>query len=317
MKNAPYFSHDFNARNDPKLLRLQMKLGMEGVGIFWCIVEMLHEQGGFIPSSECERIAFELRTQYETIQTVLNDYQLFENDGEKYWSPSAIDRIKLRSEKSDKARISAELRWKNRQKNDENGNSDANALRTNSDRNANALRTNSDRNANALRSLYDGNAIKEKKGKEIKEKEIERKVGKGGLGEKPDSPLPDADAPGTFPSSSFDSKISISKTPKPKPIPLPSDFSISDRVLDWSRREGYTHLPQYLEVLLNWVQNRKNEGKEPKYLDWDLVLMRCIREDWGKVKDKAAAQPVTRRYLSDTSADWAAVYQSEVKNDNT
>ena len=76
-----YFTHDYNSRNDPKMVALRMKEGMEGVGIFWCIAELLYEEGGFVMLSECERIAFELRTSCDVVNSIINDYDLFRNDG--------------------------------------------------------------------------------------------------------------------------------------------------------------------------------------------------------------------------------------------
>jgi hypothetical protein len=38
---------------------------------------------------------------------------LFENDGQLFWSKSALERIKMREEKSEKARISVNNRWNN------------------------------------------------------------------------------------------------------------------------------------------------------------------------------------------------------------
>lgn len=40
---ASYFSHDCNARNDPKILELRMKHGMAGYGIYFSILEKLME----------------------------------------------------------------------------------------------------------------------------------------------------------------------------------------------------------------------------------------------------------------------------------
>ena len=51
MKELPYITHDFGARNDPKLMDLQMEMGGQGLGIFWCLVEMLWENGGTIPAN--------------------------------------------------------------------------------------------------------------------------------------------------------------------------------------------------------------------------------------------------------------------------
>ena len=140
MKETYYFSHDYNARNDRKMQRLIMKQGVEGVGIFWCIVEMLYEEGGSMLLSECERIAFELRTDCERINFVLLESELFENDGKTFWSNSVLDRLNKRKEKSVKAKESADKRWAY---------------------------------ANALRLECDGNAIKDSKPKETKPKETE------------------------------------------------------------------------------------------------------------------------------------------------
>lgn len=140
MKETYYFSHDYNARNDRKMQRLIMKQGVEGVGIFWCIVEMLYEEGGSMLLSECERIAFELRTDCERINFVLLESELFENDGKTFWSNSVLDRLNKRKEKSVKAKESADKRWAY---------------------------------ATALRLECDCNAIKDSKPKETKPKETE------------------------------------------------------------------------------------------------------------------------------------------------
>lgn len=44
MKDAYYFPHDSNAREDPKLAALRQEFGFEGVGIWWAIVELMHNQ---------------------------------------------------------------------------------------------------------------------------------------------------------------------------------------------------------------------------------------------------------------------------------
>ncbi len=139
MKN--YFSHDEGARNDPKLIKVLMRLGQAGKGVYWDLVEMLYEQGGCLLISECESYAFALRTENELIQSLINDFGLFENDGQKFWSASLLRRLEVRQTKSAKAAESASKRWNN---------------------------------ANAMRTHSEGNAIKGKdsKGKDSKEEEI-------------------------------------------------------------------------------------------------------------------------------------------------
>lgn len=47
-KETFYFDHDYNARNDDKILELRSKYGAEGYGIFWMIIETMaeNENGG-------------------------------------------------------------------------------------------------------------------------------------------------------------------------------------------------------------------------------------------------------------------------------
>ena len=108
-----YFSHDYKARSDKKLVSLAMKHGMVGIGLYWCIVEMLYEEGGYVLRNEYERIAFELREHSDSIKSVIEGFNLFDFDDDKFWSNSVLKRIQLRDEKSEKARKSVEKRWNN------------------------------------------------------------------------------------------------------------------------------------------------------------------------------------------------------------
>jgi len=52
MKDAYYFSHDANARNDEKMLTLRSKYDWWGVGLFWGIIEILRESTNYEFSSD-------------------------------------------------------------------------------------------------------------------------------------------------------------------------------------------------------------------------------------------------------------------------
>lgn len=143
MKNDTfYFTHDFNARNDRKLVKVKLKYRMAGIGIFWSIVEMLFEENGKLLLSDIPTISADFREKEVLVSSIINDFELFENDGKFFWSNSVNRRIKKRLEKSEKAKESASYRWQN---------------------------------ANGMRTHSDGNAIKERKGNKRKEK----KIGKG------------------------------------------------------------------------------------------------------------------------------------------
>jgi hypothetical protein len=139
MKTTYYFSHDFNTRTDKKIKLLLKRFSWYGYGLFWAIVEDLYNNANALPL-DYDSIAFDLRTDnIAMIEAIINDFELFENDGKVFWSNSVQRRLDEREDKSVKARESANKRWEN---------------------------------ANAMRTQSKGNAIKEKKGKEIKGKEI-------------------------------------------------------------------------------------------------------------------------------------------------
>jgi hypothetical protein len=110
-KEAYWFKHDLNSRNDKKLIKLRMEMGMEGVGLYWCIVEMLYEEGGYLMRTEYERIAFEMQSQCERIAKIVETHSLFKMDHQKFWSDSIIRRLNARAGKSQKARDAANILW--------------------------------------------------------------------------------------------------------------------------------------------------------------------------------------------------------------
>lgn len=112
MKESFYFPHDYSARHDVKLMNVQMAHGMAGIGVFWCIIEMMYEQDGKLPVSSCNCIAFALHVDNKIVQSIFNDFDLFTCDGEWYTSPSVDKRIAKRSSVSD-ARRNAALKRKN------------------------------------------------------------------------------------------------------------------------------------------------------------------------------------------------------------
>ena len=100
---------------------------------------MLFEEGGKLKLDKCKNYAFALHTDINIIQSLINNFDLFESDDNYFWSNSVLKRLKIRENKSEKAAESARARW-NR--------------------------------ANAMQSQSESNAIKERKGKESKGKYI-------------------------------------------------------------------------------------------------------------------------------------------------
>ena len=100
-KDAYYFSHDSNARNDQRLMLVRMKYGMEGYGIYFGIIEILREQSDYkLGSCQFDSIAFDLRVDVKKVEDiVMGEYHLFEWDAgnSEFWSAS----LKRRMEKLD------------------------------------------------------------------------------------------------------------------------------------------------------------------------------------------------------------------------
>ena len=92
MKQAYYFPHDSNARNDVKLLRLRRSLGIEGYGLYFCLIEILREQTNYrLPLSAVPDISFDMHISDEKVLTVIKSFGLFEiNENDEFFSPRLI-----------------------------------------------------------------------------------------------------------------------------------------------------------------------------------------------------------------------------------
>ena len=111
MDNTPYLTHDIGARNNPKLLRVQMEMGGIGLGLWWCLVEMLWENNGYLPL-DYEVIAFSLRwADSKDVEKLVNNYGLFVYDDRSFWNESVLERLEhkrtVSSVKSDAGRKGA------------------------------------------------------------------------------------------------------------------------------------------------------------------------------------------------------------------
>lgn len=78
------FSHDSNARNDARLLRLRMEHGPAGYGIYCMLLEMLAERAAL--TTDYAAIAFDLHVDAGLVRSVVEDYGLFEIDGATFFS---------------------------------------------------------------------------------------------------------------------------------------------------------------------------------------------------------------------------------------
>lgn len=118
-KEAYWFSHDSNAKDDPKCMLLIDQLGAEGYGIFWILVESLREQPDFkYPLMLLPILAKRYGTTTEKMTTVVLKFKLFEVENDEFfYSNSLNNRMKALGEKREKARQNVLKRWNKTPKN--------------------------------------------------------------------------------------------------------------------------------------------------------------------------------------------------------
>ncbi|QDP63647.1 MAG: hypothetical protein Unbinned3987contig1001_23 [Prokaryotic dsDNA virus sp.] len=106
-----YFPHDSNARNDIKIIRLRKKLGLEGYGIYFCLIEMLFADKNMLCIDDYETLAFALQCDPKKLESVINDFDLFTITENCFYSERLNETIGEIIKKSVKARENAEKRW--------------------------------------------------------------------------------------------------------------------------------------------------------------------------------------------------------------
>ena len=92
-KDAYYFSHDSNARNDQRLMKVRMKYGMEGYGVYFGIIEILREQKDYtLTFDDIDSISFDLRVDKQKIEDIVENYDLFEIKGHTMFYSKSLKR---------------------------------------------------------------------------------------------------------------------------------------------------------------------------------------------------------------------------------
>ena len=143
MANTYYFSHDFDASSDIKMMKLLRVYKSAGTGLFWRLTELLYQNDNLL-NCDYETLSYDLREDIVFVKDVIENYDLFVIENDKFYSESVGKRLDKRNEKSNRARDNANKRW--------------------------------GKDANALQTECKGNAIKESKVKESKVKEIKENI---------------------------------------------------------------------------------------------------------------------------------------------
>lgn len=135
-KDAYYFPHFSNARNDRKIRRLRKELGMEGYGIYFAILEILRDQPEFsYPMQDLDLLSDDLHTSEEKVRAVVVRYELFEINDEEFFSLKLVEYLSPYIEEKERRRIDGikgnMIRWGKATKSQLAGMSDEEILRLN------------------------------------------------------------------------------------------------------------------------------------------------------------------------------------------
>lgn len=265
--NNSYFSHDSNARNSDKLIKLRMRHKAAGYGVYFMILERLREEPEYMSVKDYNMIAFDLREDASLIKSVVEDFGLFvfTEDGKYFYSESFKRRMEIKDEKI-KKRVEAgkkglEKRWGN-------GKSVANA-------------TENDSNAIANATENDSKKRKEKKSKESLSSERDKKSAPEGASRSPDHP--------GFHSEKVE-----------KPLDECKAFVLDD--LEWVevvRMQQYidqTDFNSYLDEFFRDLACRNVRMKSPEdakshFASWLSIKLEKLRRNAGNKKNNTSTVP--------------------------
>lgn len=115
-KDSFWFKHDYNARNDEKILELLSEHGAEAYGIYWMIVETMAENdNGGVKASLMGGLSHGFRVAkirlIEVIDCCVKVGLFYEKEG-FYFSNRMLKHKEERKFFSDKGKEGAELKWK-------------------------------------------------------------------------------------------------------------------------------------------------------------------------------------------------------------
>ena len=178
-KDVGWFSHDSNARNDPKCVALILKHGALGYGVWWGVCELLRESDGYkskLTGRDLATLVLQLRIEESQLQEIIEDMvsediELLVTDGTYYWSESMFRRMEKKDAVRDERVAAAYVRWhgNNGQKaeadeylsddvpeevqNEPENTSDANAMQVHSKSNAYAMQADAKRREEKRREI--------------------------------------------------------------------------------------------------------------------------------------------------------------------
>lgn len=120
MANPSAFTHDADARNDTKMIKLRMKFGYEGYGLWWALIEILRSSSYYhIARSDLNVIAFDMRYDSEKLAAFVQyciEIDSFKEENGYIYSPSLLRRMQAYEEAKSARSERAKLAWEQKKR---------------------------------------------------------------------------------------------------------------------------------------------------------------------------------------------------------
>lgn len=126
-KYTYYFSHDFNARSDEKIVKMRMQHGPAGYGVYWMLIEKLADVEDHKLKCDYASLAYDMRADMEMVRSVVEDFGLFViiKEEEMFYSRSLTDRLErmddLKLKRAEVGRLGGIAKKKNAEKRQKTG----------------------------------------------------------------------------------------------------------------------------------------------------------------------------------------------------
>lgn len=115
-KDRYYFSHDYTARKDDKILALRAKFKAQGYGIFWMLIEVMAEnEHGVIEKKYLDGYAMDFDCDKKLLEELINfciKIKLFKISNRKISNERIHQHKAFREERKKSGKRGASERWK-------------------------------------------------------------------------------------------------------------------------------------------------------------------------------------------------------------
>ena len=112
-----YFSHFANERTRPEILKLRIKHGTRGYGIYFMILEILRENENLFSLNDLNLLQYEIKEKLELIKEIILEYNLFTIENDCFYSEIIKENINKIKEIKEIKKRAAESRWTKKNEN--------------------------------------------------------------------------------------------------------------------------------------------------------------------------------------------------------